>query len=96
MRGHHVIAKSTLRARGLVEYLWDRRNRMALCDRHHRRHHNRREPVPVELVSNDNWEFARIVGLDYLIDRYYRKEDDGDRLFVSHFATCPEADSWRK
>lgn len=71
VRGHHIIEKRTLRREGLTEYVWDRRNRLGLCDRHHARHHSGLERVPWRFLSDAAFDFAEEVGLGYLIDRYY-------------------------
>lgn len=76
VRGHHVIESRTLKREGLRLALWDRRNRMALCDRHHARFHSGVERVPMRLVSSENRAFATDHGLAYLIGRFYPEEQD--------------------
>ena len=71
VRGHHVVTRQVLRRRGLAEYLWDQRNRLALCDRHHRRHHNRIEPVPRCVLPAVVLEFAVELDLMLYVERYY-------------------------
>jgi hypothetical protein len=69
--GHHVIAKQALRRRGLHAFLWDRRNRMPLCEFHHQRHTLRYDPVPSSLLSAEAREFAAELGLEWLLEKSY-------------------------
>lgn len=71
VRGHHVTEARTLKREGLHEFLWDKRNRMALCNVAHVRHHSAEERVPRRFITPAMHEFAVEVGLDYLLDRYY-------------------------
>lgn len=73
VRGHHIITQAALRSRGLFDRMWDRRNRMALCDRHHGRHHSGIERVPFDHVTAAAQAFAYELGLTYLLERYYPK-----------------------
>jgi hypothetical protein len=71
VEGHHAILRQTLRHEGHVDHVWDRRNRVALCSRHHRRFHlglltiNQRQLPPPVL------EFAEELGLGWVIEKRY-------------------------
>lgn len=71
VQGHHVIAKQTLRRRGLLEFLWDVRNRMPVCEHRHGQHTNRFRPIPRDLVPPEAVAFAEELDLSHLIDRAY-------------------------
>ena len=71
VEGHHAITRQALRKRGLDEFQWDRRNRVALCDRAHLSHHTRAQPLPRELLPASVFGFADELGLLWLIDRVY-------------------------
>lgn len=75
LQGHHVVERRALKRRGLEEHLWDKRNRMSLCERHHARHTTAVERIPYSAVPAEAHEFAAELGLTYLIDRYYKKEE---------------------
>ena len=75
LQGHHVIEKRALRRRGLDEHLWDKRNRMSLCDHHHAQHTVAHKRIPYDLVPASALEFADELGLTYLIERYYPREE---------------------
>jgi hypothetical protein len=71
IQGHHVIEKKTLRRHGLDEFVWDKRNRLSVCEYRHEQHTSRYNPIPRSLVPQDALDFAREIGLDYVIERYY-------------------------
>lgn len=70
-QGHHVIEKSYLKRNGLGRLRWDQRNFMPLCQRHHSRHTGAFQRVPRHLLSAANWAFARELGLEWYLERYY-------------------------
>lgn len=69
---HHVVYKQELRKRGLLEY--DVRDAMPLCDLCHARHHNRSQPIPIQMLTDGHIDFAfEVLGpaaLIYLARRY--------------------------
>ena len=71
IQGHHPLSQQALRKRGLQDLLWDDRNSMGLCYRHHRRHDNRTQVLPRALLQDSAWEFAREVGLDWMLEKRY-------------------------
>lgn len=55
---------------------------MGLCYRHHRRHDNATERVPWAFLTSANINFARELGLDWLLEKHYPRympegDDDG-------------------
>jgi hypothetical protein len=77
VQAHHVITQQQLRGRGLEELTWDPQNGAAVCYRHHRRHHNRAEPIPVAALPERCRRFAYDHDLQWFLDRYYRSREDG-------------------
>jgi hypothetical protein len=84
LQAHHVVTQSALKrlARTLkftdgerARLLWDPDNGMALCERHHTRHTGAVERIPYDDVPPAARLFANAWRLDYLIDRYYPKEN---------------------
>ena len=73
-QAHHVISQQNLRKHGKDEYLWDTRNGMGLCESAHRAHDLAVARVPYERLLPENLAFAKELGLEYLLDRYYPKE----------------------
>ena len=71
IHAHHVITQQQLRRRGLAALLWDVDNGMGLCERAHRRHHNRAQPIERQLLREEHLRFADDHGLSNLIERYY-------------------------
>lgn len=71
MEGHHVVPKQLVKREGFPGRVWDVRNGMGLCGYHHARHENYVQRIPRDLVSNDAFEFADELGLDWAIDKDY-------------------------
>ena len=71
VEGHHILTQQQLRRRGLEGVLWDVRNGIGLCEKHHRRHHSRRAPVARNVLPECAFEFAADHQLGWLIERYY-------------------------
>lgn len=72
LEGHHVIPAQALRRRGYPpSVIWDVRNRMLLKRSTHHRHTVAVERVPRSALSPANWEFARELGLDWMLERDY-------------------------
>lgn len=75
VQGHHVIYKQHLHREALHHLTWDPRNCLPLCFRCHHRHHLAIRPVKWSELRLENLEFAREVGLWWLLRRtYYRTE----------------------
>lgn len=73
VQAHHVITQQQLRKAGLDQYLWTPQNGASLCYRHHRRHHNRVEPVTIAMLPQRCRDFAAKHFLTPLLERYYVK-----------------------
>lgn len=71
LQAHHAITQQQLRKAGLTDSLWDPAVGAAVCYRHHRRHHNRSEPLRRDFLPQRVLDFAAKHGLDWIIDRYY-------------------------
>lgn len=71
LQAHHCVTQQQLRKAGLDEYLWDPRVGAAVCERHHRRHHNRREPIRLGALPGRVRDFASKFGLMHVLERYY-------------------------
>lgn len=70
---HHVVYQQELRKRGGNPS--DGRNALALCRDCHAAHHNRSRPLPLEVLRDENYEYAREllgagVAYEYLVRRY--------------------------
>lgn len=81
---HHVTTKEAIKnyvdglgldareaAERLARLLWDFRNGLACCQRCHSRHTMAKKRISVRLVTRKHRQFARELGLEYLIDRLY-------------------------
>lgn len=73
-QGHHILSQQNLRKHGKEAYLWDTRNGMCLCTDAHRKHDLAVARVPYRFLTAENKTFARDMGMEYLLDRYYPKE----------------------
>lgn len=72
----HILPKQTLRKLRLSEqFVFDARNGMALCRRHHGRSDTGLERVPRELLPPSVFDFARDHHLEHLLDRLYPKKE---------------------
>jgi hypothetical protein len=71
LQAHHGLTQQQLRKHGLEEYLWDPRVGTAVCERHHRRHHNRREPIRLAALPMRVLTFAGTFDLMHVLERYY-------------------------
>jgi hypothetical protein len=80
--GHHVIylqeLKRTVRSKRLEHrrqgILYDRRNMLPLCERHHSAHHSGMHPLPLDVVlaaCPKAEQFASELGLGWFLERYY-------------------------
>jgi hypothetical protein len=78
LQAHHAITQQQLRRAGLDAYLWDPDVGAALCERHHRRHHSRREPVRLAALPERVFRFATRHGLVHVIERVYASEGWAD------------------
>jgi hypothetical protein len=71
--GHHVLSQQALKRRHLHGLLFDRRNGIALCSRHHRRHEAAVERIPRDRLPPEALEFAERLGLGWWIEQRYPK-----------------------
>lgn len=53
------------------ELLWALPNGLAACERAHRRHHNRIQPIPLDVLPLGALAFAARLNLSYVIEREY-------------------------
>lgn len=84
-QGHHVLEQKHIRGyvRGLrhlaavdralllQRLLWDARGGVGVCCDHHRRHHNRTEPIPAACVPQGAYVYAAELGLTRILERMY-------------------------
>ncbi len=75
-QAHHILSQQNLRKHGKEAYLWDTRNGMCLCTDAHRKHDLAVARVPYRFLTAANKDFARDMGMEYLLDRYYPKEEE--------------------
>ena len=66
---HHIIEKAQLKKIGAD--LWDPRNRLAICADCHANHHNASHRLPLPPRSHPVWGFAKDLGLEWWLLRYY-------------------------
>ena len=71
LRAHHVLSQQQLRHAGLADSTWLADVGACVCERHHRRHHSRVEPIPRRRLPMRCEHFAHRHGLGYILDRYY-------------------------
>jgi hypothetical protein len=85
VQGHHVVTKQQLRkvarAEGLDagRVLWDLRNCLALCERHHAAHHSWARRLTLSFVLDHCpkvAQFARELGSDWWLEKEYPEMDD--------------------
>lgn len=86
LQAHHVIAQEVLRRlaragtlddRQLAAILWDPRNGLSVCRRHHDRHTLAASRIPAGALDAEHRAFAAEHGLErYLAQPYYRQETD--------------------
>lgn len=72
--GHHVTYRQVLEREQLGHLAWDTRNLLPLCRHCHDSHHNASRRVPWACLRLENVDFAREVGLLWLLRRNYPHE----------------------
>lgn len=72
VQGHHAVAKEALKRRAMWAFLWDRRNRVPVCEFRHEQETTGYKPIPRELLPGSVFEFADELGLGWYIDRHYK------------------------
>lgn len=72
-QGAHIISQHHLKKRHRGDRLWDLRNGMLLCERHHNRHDRHLQRVPREKLPKGISDFCEELGISYLLDKYYPK-----------------------
>jgi len=85
LQAMHVVPKQTLKRRGLRHLLWCPENGVCGCYRIHRRHDNKIELIPRELLPERCIDFAVEHGLVDALDRHwpcggYAASPEGGRL----------------
>lgn len=81
VQGHHIIRAEVLRREArrlgyeLRDVMWDRRNRLPVCQICHERHHNRSRPIARAVLRRvargGVFDFARELGLEPALEREY-------------------------
>jgi hypothetical protein len=71
VQGHHAIGKQQLKRAGLRRFLWDRRNRVPVCEHRHEQHTTGYRPIERDLLPSSVFEFAAEIGLGWWLDRHY-------------------------
>ncbi len=71
IQGHHAVAAQTLKRHGLHRFLWDRRNRVPVCEGRHARHTIGFRPIPRSALPAAVFEFGDEVGLTWWLDKHY-------------------------
>jgi hypothetical protein len=71
LQAMHVVPKQTLKRRGLRHLLWDAANGVSGCYAIHRRHDNKTELIPRELLPERCVEWARAHHVDDALDRHW-------------------------
>lgn len=71
IQGHHIIPRQKLRHYGYLDFLLDRRNRLAVCEHRHEQHTTGYKPIPRRVLPASVFEFAEELGLDWYIDKHY-------------------------
>ena len=71
VQAHHCVTQQQLRKYGLAHYRWDPCVGASVCERHHRRHHNRSEPIGLAALPMRVLTFAATFDLMFVLERYY-------------------------
>ena len=71
LHAHHVVTQQQLRDCGLFDDLWNPSVGAVVCERHHRRHHNRTQPLRMSMLPGRCLLFAHHNDLGGYLDRYY-------------------------
>ena len=71
LQSHHVVTQQALKKRSLAHLTWDLDVGLCVCERAHRRHHSRHQPIERSLLRPENLAFAERHGLLDLIERFY-------------------------
>lgn len=69
--GHHAIPRRVLVRLGFADYVMDKTNRVPVCRHDHEAHENRHRPIRRDELPASVFEFARLLGLEWYIDRHY-------------------------
>ena len=74
----HIIPKRALRDRGFSEAIvYDARNGVCACRRHHGRNDEGLETFPRQLLPSSVLEFAEEVGLMWIVERDHKNDERG-------------------
>jgi hypothetical protein len=71
IQGHHIVAKQTLKRRGLILHLLDRRNRLSVCEFRHEQHTTGYKPIPRAVLPASVFDFAAEFNLGWYLDKHY-------------------------
>lgn len=77
LQAMHVVSRQALRNRGLSHLEWDPTNGVSGCYRHHRRHDNAVEVLPMELLPARCIAWAERYGLLDVLERYWPPTIEG-------------------
>lgn len=76
LEAHHVLAKGVLRRHGFPpEVVHDPANALCVCRRHHALHESCQARIPRSALPAGTVAWAEGLGLGWLLDRCYPKED---------------------
>lgn len=75
LQAHHVLARRHLKREGKSHLDWADGNGICLCEYHHFRHENAIQRVPFDLLPQEAVEFAEYVGLPWVLEREYARDE---------------------
>lgn len=67
LQAHHLVKQQRLRKAGRHALILDERMGLCLCEWHHQRHENRRQPVPTRLIGTDSIEVIEGAGFGWIL-----------------------------
>jgi hypothetical protein len=70
LQAHHVVYEQHLSELDDKER-WNPENGLCVCERAHRRHHSRHQPIERSLLRPENLAFAERHGLTRLVEKFY-------------------------
>ena len=70
-QAHELALDRATEAQMMVDLIWAQQNGGGLCERAHRRHHNRVEPITFNLIPQRALFFAASLGLGHRLEAAY-------------------------